>query len=182
MGKLRAPEIGISIGIYVNGSMYGISAQHLSDTFESAKDRNPSIYSISNNKVVWSDGTILQYNGTDVLPTDTFVEGGTYTTRANTPSTSQVSIDLTTLSGWGNVADGQHSIQVVAKADGYKDSEKSTAVSFTKGSSFTQVPVTLTNPYSNGISFNASNAPFGRISNMDKTKIYSLNYITIFTV
>ena len=93
-------------------------------------------------------------------------------------ATSQVSIDLTTLSGWGNVADGQHSIQIVAKADGYKDSEKSTAVSFTKGSSFTQVPVTLTNPYSNYISFNASNAPFGRISNMDKTKIYSLNYIT----
>ena len=47
-------------------------------------------------------------------------------------ATSQVSIDLTTLSGWGNVADGQHSIQVVAKADGYKDSEKSTAVNFTK--------------------------------------------------
>ena len=47
-------------------------------------------------------------------------------------ATSQVSIDLTTLSGWGNVADGQHSIQVVAKADGYRDSDKSTAVSFTK--------------------------------------------------
>lgn len=88
--------------------------------------------------------------------------------------TSQVSIDLTTLSGWGNVADGQHSIQVVAKADNYKDSEKSTAVSFTKGSSFTQVPVTLTNPFSQYISINASNAPFGRISNMDKTKIYSI--------
>ena len=51
-------------------------------------------------------------------------------------ATSQVSIDLTTLSGWGNVANGQHSIQVVAKADGYKDSEKSTAVSFTKGVSY----------------------------------------------
>lgn len=89
-------------------------------------------------------------------------------------ATSQVSIDLTTLSGWGNVANGQHSIQVVAKADGYRDSEKSTAVSFTKGSSFTQVPVTLTNPFSSYISFNASNAPFGRISNMDKTKIYSI--------
>lgn len=49
-------------------------------------------------------------------------------------ATSQVSIDLTTLSGWGNVADGQHSIQVVAKADNYRDSEKSTAVNFTKGS------------------------------------------------
>jgi hypothetical protein len=89
-------------------------------------------------------------------------------------ATSQVSIDLTTLSGWGNVADGDHVIQIVAKADGYRDSEKSTAVSFTKGSSFTQVPVTLTNPFSSEISWGASNAPFGRISNMDKTKIYSI--------
>lgn len=47
-------------------------------------------------------------------------------------STSQVSIDLTTLSGWGNVTSGSHNIQVVAKADGYRDSEKSTAVNFTK--------------------------------------------------
>lgn len=47
-------------------------------------------------------------------------------------STSQVSIDLTTLSGWGNVTSGDHVIQVVAKADGYRDSEKSTAVNFTK--------------------------------------------------
>lgn len=207
-------------------------------------------------------------------------------------ATSQVSIDLTTLSGWGNVANGEHVIQVVAKADNYRDSEKSTAVSFTKTpplvtipagtyrfndtpttnwttsyitniayksdnvsytkmylgtdtlsnkgigynhypstdgmkgyvanhgwgthsfddgewksvvannnlktitietdqqvsqefktwftanttvvGSFTQVPVTLTNPFSSYISFNASNAPFGRISNMDKTKIYSI--------
>ena len=47
-------------------------------------------------------------------------------------ATSQVSIDLTTLSGWGNVADGQHQLTVQAKADNYRDSEKSTAVSFTK--------------------------------------------------
>lgn len=52
----------------------------------------------------------------------------------NYTETSQVSIDLTSLSGWNNVSDGEHNIQVVAKADGYRDSEKSTAVSFTKGS------------------------------------------------
>lgn len=210
-------------------------------------------------------------------------------------ATSQVSIDLTTLSGWGNVADGEHVIQVVAKADNYRDSEKSTAVTFTKTpplvtipagtyrfndtpttnwttsyitniayksdnvsytkmylgtdtlsnkgigynwypstngmkgyvanhgwgthsfedgawksvvannnlktitietdqqvsqefktwftanttvvGSFTQVPVTLTNPFSSYISFNASNAPFGRISNMDKTKTYSIQLV-----
>lgn len=90
------------------------------------------------------------------------------------PLSAKVSIDLTTLSGWGNVASGEHNIQVVAKADGYRDSEKSTAVTFSKGSAFTQVAVTLTNPFSSYISMNASNAPFGRISNMDKTKIYSI--------
>lgn len=231
------------------------------------------------------------------ITNDTFdfveTQTGDTITITSKKATSQVSIDLTTLSGWSNVADGQHSIQVVAKAEGYKDSEKSTAVSFTKTpplvtipagtykfvdtpttnwttsyitniayksdnvsytkmylgtdtlsnkgvgynwypstngmkgyvvnhgwgthsfnedgewksvtantalqtitietdqqvsqefktwftantnvvGSFTQVPVTLTNPFSTYISFNASNAPFGRISNMDKTKIYSI--------
>ena len=48
------------------------------------------------------------------------------------PLSAKVSIDLTSLSGWGNVTSGDHVIQVVAKADGYRDSEKSTAVNFTK--------------------------------------------------
>lgn len=246
------------------------------------------------------------YNGEEAIyniTENTFVfnanSAGTQTiTITSKKAASQVSIDLTTLSGWGNVANGQHSIQVVAKAENYRDSEKSTAVSFTKApplvtipagtyefvdtpttnwttsyitdiayksnnvsytkmylgtdtlnnkgigynrypssstdmmigyvanhgwgahsfnqdgewksvitnndikritietdqqvsqefktwftanttvvGAFTQVPVTLTNPFSRNISFNASNAPFGRISNMDKTKIYSLNYI-----
>lgn len=243
------------------------------------------------------------YNGEEAIyniTENTFVfnanSAGTQTiTITSKKAASQVSIDLTTLSGWGNVANGQHSIQVVAKAENYRDSEKSTAVSFTKApplvtipagtyefvdtpttnwttsyitdiayksnnvsytkmylgtdtlnnkgigynrypssstdmmigyvanhgwgahsfnqdgewksvitnndikritietdqqvsqefktwftanttvvGAFTQVPVTLTNPFSRNISFNASNAPFGRISNMDKTKIYSI--------
>lgn len=44
----------------------------------------------------------------------------------------KVTIDLTTLQGWNGVADGTHTLQVVAKAEGYKDSEKSTAISFIK--------------------------------------------------
>lgn len=43
-----------------------------------------------------------------------------------------IKIDLTTLSGWNNVSPGTHEISVVAKANGYLDSAKSTAVSFTK--------------------------------------------------
>lgn len=158
-----------NIEIYVNGIKYMVSME---TTWVGDAQSNTDKYTIENNKVVWNDGTILQYNGVDVLPTDSPIPDGQYTTRQ---AVAKKSIDLTTLSGWGNVADGQHSIQVVAKADNYRDSEKSTAVSFTKGSAFTQVPVTLTNPYSWGISYNASNAPFGRISNMDKTKVYSIN-------
>ena len=43
-----------------------------------------------------------------------------------------VSIDLTTLSGWSSVADGSHYLSVVAKADGYKDSNQSDFINFVK--------------------------------------------------
>ena len=74
----------------------------------------------------------------------------------------RINCDLTTLSGWGNVADGQHSIQVVAKADGYKDSEKSTAVSFTKGATFKQIFPTKD---SDGNTL---------LENLNQSKIYSI--------
>ena len=46
----------------------------------------------------------------------------------------KVSVDLTTLTGWDNVTSGEHQISVVAKATGYRDSEKSTPITFTKAS------------------------------------------------
>ena len=45
---------------------------------------------------------------------------------------SRKSIDLTTLPGWSSLSSGSHSITIVAKADGYRDSEPSAAVSVTK--------------------------------------------------
>lgn len=42
------------------------------------------------------------------------------------------SVDLTTLPGWASLADGAHNITVVAKANGYRDSEPSAAVSVEK--------------------------------------------------
>lgn len=42
------------------------------------------------------------------------------------------SVDLTTLSGWANLAPGNHTIQIVAKGTGYRDSEKSAGVEVTK--------------------------------------------------
>ena len=42
------------------------------------------------------------------------------------------SVDLTTLPGWASLSTGSHSITIVAKADGYRDSEPSAAVSVEK--------------------------------------------------
>ena len=42
------------------------------------------------------------------------------------------SVDLTTLPGWASLSTGSHNITIVAKADGYKDSEPSVGVTVTK--------------------------------------------------
>ena len=42
------------------------------------------------------------------------------------------SVDLTTLSGWATLSDGEHHITIVAKGTGYRDSAKSTSVTVTK--------------------------------------------------
>ena len=42
------------------------------------------------------------------------------------------SVDLTTLPGWSALAAKTYNITIVAKADGYKDSEPSAAVSVEK--------------------------------------------------
>ena len=50
-------------------------------------------------------------------------------------STPKVSVDLTTLTGWSALSDGEHTVQIVAKGTGYRDSAKSTSVTVTKGGS-----------------------------------------------
>ena len=45
------------------------------------------------------------------------------------------SVNLTTLSGWANLTNGNHIIKIVAKADGYQDSDKSAGVEVTKDTS-----------------------------------------------
>ena len=49
-----------------------------------------------------------------------------------TPSTPRLSVDLTTLPGWSSLSTGSHNITIVAKADGYRDSEPSVGVSVEK--------------------------------------------------
>lgn len=81
--------------VSVNGEQ--VEIQRLSDSMVAGEETwsyNASIntdkYTISGNTVVWSDGTILQYNGVDVLPTDDIIgiqgNPGIYTTRSATPT------------------------------------------------------------------------------------------------
>ena len=53
------------------------------------------------------------------------------------------SVDLTTLSGWSSLSDGSHNITIVAKAEGYRDSEPSAAVSVTKYQQLTAPVISL---------------------------------------
>lgn len=82
-----APDI--SYRIYVNGTSYTLGLGEFEDFTWTAQVRyNSILYTISDDKVLWEDGTILQYDGTDVLPSDTIIENGQYTTRAATPTIS----------------------------------------------------------------------------------------------
>lgn len=211
----------------INGN--DVTIQRLSDSGETGEETwgynasiNSNIYTISDNKVVWNDGTILQYNGVDVLPTDNIMDGAEYTTRAasttgetwllnetvtlqaqtftiefsssgqnfnsfkcttvniyydstavydgkripgggshwineayrtvtfetaptgdlltwlqanGTKQSPKLSVDLTTLSGWANLSSGSHTIKIVAKGTGYRDSEKSAGVTVNKAAS-----------------------------------------------
>ena len=59
--------------------------------------------------------------------------GDSFTITITSKSTvSRKSVDLTTLPGWSSLSSGTHNITIVAKADGYTDSDPSAAVSVTK--------------------------------------------------
>lgn len=126
-----APEPN-TISISVNGENVVLYYTETTNTFSKIAAASSAPYTISDNKVVWNDGTILQYNGTDVLPTDTVVANAAYTTRANVV---RLSVDVTTLAGWANLSAGEKNITIVAKAAGYKDSAPSAAVKVTKAAS-----------------------------------------------
>ena len=48
------------------------------------------------------------------------------------------SVDLTTLAGWEALSSGTHNITIVAKANGYRDSEPSAAVQVEKKQHYLQ--------------------------------------------
>lgn len=75
---------------------------------------------------------IINNGETITLTSSNFTSGGGGAIQYYEESTSKVNVDLTTLPGWSSLSSGSHSITIVAKADGYRDSEPSAAVSVEK--------------------------------------------------
>ena len=90
---------------------------------------------------------------------------------------STTSVDLSTLSGWASLTDGTYNITIVAKADGYADSEPSAAVSVTKSSvKFVQIfPTTTADNYTLFDNLNQSKTYTTLIDSIPyvKTLVYS---------
>lgn len=93
------------------------------------------------NQELETEGSVQYSNMTDdeklkfrTLTFDTSPTGRLLTwLQANgTKQSPKLSVDLTTLSGWANLSSGSHTIKIVAKGTGYRDSEKSAGVSVTK--------------------------------------------------
>ncbi len=63
-------------------------------------------------------------------------------------SANRISVDMSTLSGWANIAAGSHTLTVKAKADGYGTSDASTGVTFTKAAAGYTVTVSWSDDYS----------------------------------
>ena len=71
--------------------------------------------------------SILSSDGQEISEGDVISDDGTKLTVSKIKS-----VDLTTLPGWSSLSGGTHNITIVAKADGYIDSEKSAGVEVTK--------------------------------------------------
>ena len=77
------------------------------------------------------NGSMTITGGTDATNADLITWLQAHAT-LQTPTTPSKSIDRTTLSGGANLSAGTHSSTIVAKADGYRDSEPSAAVTVNK--------------------------------------------------
>ena len=106
---------------------------------------------------------------------DVYVDGTLKTNVASTPNTTTV--DLSTLS---DITDGAHTVKVKAKADGYRDSEFSNEVSYTKAP-----PATFKRVYLTKVGPEFSSDTLSKLENMDTSKVYSITtnipYVYCFT-
>lgn len=86
----HAPPIAITFIIYVNGSKVSFGATGTSsdrtwqtnwDYFGDYWAPSKVPYTLTDTNVIWENNSILVYNDIDVLPTDSMIHEGNYTTR-----------------------------------------------------------------------------------------------------
>ena len=77
---------------------------------------------------------------------------------------ARIDYDLTKSPRWKDLSDGAHSISIVAKADGYRDSAKSTSVTVTKGGSTGETWVLNEQLGTNELSFTSVNFTSNQIA------------------
>lgn len=130
-----------------------------------------SDFTITSTNVLYNN-KVLQYNGVDVLPTDELVNDGQYTTRSGV---TMKSYDLSTSTKWGSLSAGNHSVTIIAKASGYRDSALSTAVTVVKSSAgetwVLNETLTLT-PNTFSVDFTANNSNYTEIWMSDRELAY----------
>lgn len=95
---------------------------------------------------------IINNGETTTLTANNYTSGGGCAIQYYEEATSKVSVDLTTLTGWSSLSSGSHNITIIAKADGYRDSEPSAAVSVTVSSGYNVSLTLTTNPSGNAYS------------------------------
>lgn len=104
----------------------------------------------------------------------------TFNATINYTETSRKSVDLTTLTGWEALSSGTHNITVVAKADGYRDSEPSEAVSVEKAASgetwLLNETISIPSPTTYSINFVSDNINFTEFQFYDVRGEKGLNY------
>lgn len=85
--------------------------------------------------VTGGDYNLLTFSGNEIsFRTDSFGMGSGFTITTKVAATKQT-IDVSTLSGWANLATGNHQITIKTKASGYVDSAASNAVTVSKAAS-----------------------------------------------
>ena len=139
-----------TVAFYLDGVLKGSIVKKISKEMVNDEDNvsvNGSIATV--NLLIAGGYETYEYDYGVQLDSATLV-GGTgevgpgYTVYAiSKPATSRKSIDLTTLPGWSFLSSGSHSIAIVAKADGYRDSEPSAAVMVTKAAEVTLISFTI---------------------------------------
>lgn len=125
------PATNWTVHFYLNGILRGYVTKQIGKETTSSEDNVSINGSIATVNLKADEVATFEYDYGVPLNSATLVYNSGYCVYA---ISNKISVDLTTLSGWEGLSDGNHKITIVAKADGYRDSLPSEAVSVTKES------------------------------------------------